>query len=134
MLSLLRAIIVTLLSGVLGIVGRLLKSDVHSGSRSAGNNAAGAGEGRNGQNSGNPKTVTDVNFLPEFPRPARLDYLLSLPPASREDQLKHAWNPEDRSLNIYVMVSLLAPYFLFLNFHILPMRNAFLVWRGSVLE
>jgi len=35
-------------------------------------------------------------------RPARLDLLLDLPPAPREVQVKHAWNPNDRSLNIFV--------------------------------
>lgn len=38
----------------------------------------------------------------DFQRPGRLDVLLDMPPAQREQQLKHAWNPEDRSLNIFV--------------------------------
>lgn len=35
-------------------------------------------------------------------RPARLDLLLDMPPASQEVQVKHAWSQEDRSLNIFV--------------------------------
>lgn len=38
----------------------------------------------------------------DLQRPARLDMLLDMPPVSREKQLKHAWNPDDRSLNIFV--------------------------------
>jgi hypothetical protein len=40
----------------------------------------------------------------ELTPPARLDMLLDMPPASKEVQLKHAWNSEDRSLNIFVKV------------------------------
>lgn len=35
-------------------------------------------------------------------RPARLDLLLDMPPASYEVQVKNAWSTEDRSLNIFV--------------------------------
>ncbi|XP_021950693.1 protein gustavus isoform X2 [Folsomia candida] len=38
----------------------------------------------------------------ELTPPARLDMLLDMPHASKEIQLKHAWNSEDRSLNIFV--------------------------------
>jgi len=31
-----------------------------------------------------------------FQRPARLDMLLDMPPASRDIQVKHGWNAEDR--------------------------------------
>jgi hypothetical protein len=41
----------------------------------------------------------------DFARPARLDILLDMPPASRDCQLKHAWNADDRSLNIFVKVN-----------------------------
>lgn len=34
--------------------------------------------------------------------PARLELLLDMPSASRETQVRHSWNTEDRSLNIYV--------------------------------
>ncbi|XP_063467378.1 SPRY domain-containing SOCS box protein 4 isoform X2 [Symphalangus syndactylus] len=35
-------------------------------------------------------------------RPARLDQLLDMPSAGLAVQLRHAWNPEDRSLNVFV--------------------------------
>jgi len=34
--------------------------------------------------------------------PARLDVLLDEPSASREEQINHAWNPADRSLNLFI--------------------------------
>ena len=34
--------------------------------------------------------------------PARLGILLDEPPAGREEQLSHAWNPDDRSLNLFI--------------------------------
>lgn len=37
-----------------------------------------------------------------FTRPARLDVLLDMPPVTREVQVKHSWNSEDRSLNVFV--------------------------------
>jgi SPRY domain-containing SOCS box protein 1/4 len=37
-----------------------------------------------------------------FTRPARLDVLLDMPPVSKEVQVKHSWNAEDRSLNVFV--------------------------------
>ncbi|KAG9333178.1 hypothetical protein JZ751_013385 [Albula glossodonta] len=39
---------------------------------------------------------------PDFCKPARLDLLLDMPAAALEQQLRHAWNSEDRSLNIFV--------------------------------
>lgn len=39
---------------------------------------------------------------PDFFKPARLDLLLDMPPASYEQQLRHAWNSDDRSLNIFI--------------------------------
>ncbi|XP_042521702.1 SPRY domain-containing SOCS box protein 4 [Dipodomys spectabilis] len=39
---------------------------------------------------------------PEAGRPARLDQLLDMPAAGPAVQLRHAWNPEDRSLNVFV--------------------------------
>ncbi|XP_038288445.1 SPRY domain-containing SOCS box protein 4 isoform X2 [Canis lupus familiaris] len=39
---------------------------------------------------------------PEPGRPARLDQLLDMPAAGLAVQLRHAWNPEDRSLNVFV--------------------------------
>ncbi|XP_068172812.1 SPRY domain-containing SOCS box protein 4-like isoform X1 [Antennarius striatus] len=39
---------------------------------------------------------------PDFCRPPRLDLLLDMPSATPETQLRHAWNPDDRSLNVFV--------------------------------
>ena len=39
---------------------------------------------------------------PDFQKPPRLDMLLDLPPAGRDVQLKNSWNPDDRSLNIFI--------------------------------
>jgi len=36
------------------------------------------------------------------PTPVRVDLLLDLPPESKDQQLAQAWNPRDRSLNIFV--------------------------------
>lgn len=43
----------------------------------------------------------------DFSKPARLDVLLDMPPASKETQTSHSWNAEDRSLNIFVKVFLI---------------------------
>lgn len=45
---------------------------------------------------GNNQLSVDVR------RPARLDLLLDLPPAMVEVQALHAWNPDDRSPNVFV--------------------------------
>lgn len=42
------------------------------------------------------KAVVPRELAQEPARPARLDVLLDVPPASRDLQLKHAWNPDDR--------------------------------------
>ncbi len=47
-------------------------------------------------NNNNSKFVSDHQI------PARLEYLLDMPQCSYEHQLKHSWNPDDRSLNIFV--------------------------------
>ncbi|XP_034023728.1 SPRY domain-containing SOCS box protein 4-like [Thalassophryne amazonica] len=39
---------------------------------------------------------------PDLSRPPRLDLLMDMPAVSPEGQLRHAWNPDDRSLNIFV--------------------------------
>ncbi|TKS80023.1 SPRY domain-containing SOCS box protein 4 [Collichthys lucidus] len=39
---------------------------------------------------------------PDFSKPPRLDLLLDMPCAGLETQLRHAWNPDDRSLNIFI--------------------------------
>lgn len=37
-----------------------------------------------------------------IPLPARLELLLDMPPAGPEIQQQHAWNPDDRSLNLFL--------------------------------
>jgi len=58
------------------------------------------------KNSGGVKTVSQPiipwELQTDFVKPARIDILLDMPPASRELQIKHSWNYEDRSLNIFV--------------------------------
>ena len=39
---------------------------------------------------------------PSRPLPAKIDLLLDRPAVGRNVQVEHAWNPEDRSLNIFV--------------------------------
>lgn len=50
------------------------------------------------------KSVVPRELAQDFSRPARLDVLLDMPPASREMQVHHSWNADDRSLNIFVKV------------------------------
>lgn len=53
------------------------------------------------------KPVVPRELAQDFARPARLDILLDMPPATKEMQIKHGWNADDRSLNIFVKVILL---------------------------
>ncbi|KAK3922852.1 Protein gustavus [Frankliniella fusca] len=48
------------------------------------------------------KPVIPRELAQDFQRPARLEILLDMPPATRECQITHAWNADDRSLNIFV--------------------------------
>jgi SPRY domain-containing SOCS box protein 1/4 len=41
-------------------------------------------------------------YHPDFQKPSRLDMLLDMPYAPKEVQHEHAWNADDRSLNIFV--------------------------------
>jgi len=41
-------------------------------------------------------------FLSDCVMPPRLEYLLDMPPCSFATQILHSWNPDDRSLNIFV--------------------------------
>lgn len=50
------------------------------------------------------KPVVPRELAQHFARPPRLDVLLDMPPASRETQIHHSWNANDRSLNIFVKV------------------------------
>ena len=63
--------------------------------------------------SGGIKTVTsrepnykvlnrEIAYNPDYQKPSRLDMLLDMPPVSKEQQSEHGWNPDDRSLNIFV--------------------------------
>ncbi|XP_071449639.1 protein gustavus-like [Hetaerina americana] len=48
------------------------------------------------------KALSPKELAVDSPHPPRLDLLLDMPVAPRELQLKHAWNPNDCSRNIYV--------------------------------
>ncbi|KAG5683042.1 hypothetical protein PVAND_012349 [Polypedilum vanderplanki] len=50
----------------------------------------------------NHKPIIPRELASFFTRPARLDVLLDMPPVTREVQIKHSWNAEDRSLNVFV--------------------------------
>ncbi|ESO09769.1 hypothetical protein HELRODRAFT_92073 [Helobdella robusta] len=50
------------------------------------------------KNLGYERTYFEITY--EWPR--RLDEILSHEPANQEKQLKHSWNPDDRSLNIFI--------------------------------
>ena len=65
--------------------------------------AVGAGVGVGG-GAAAYKSVVPRELAQGFSRPARLDVLLDMPPASRETQIHHSWNADDRSLNIFVKV------------------------------
>ena len=78
--------------------------------RTLGRNRGGAVTNRGVQNSnkdgsreGVPKTLqVQPSPGPKPQLPARLEMLLDMPRASKETQVTHSWNTEDRSLNIYV--------------------------------
>lgn len=65
---------------------------------------AGAGVGVGAGGTMTYKSVVPRELSQDFSRPARLDVLLDMPPASRETQVHHSWNADDRSLNIFVKV------------------------------
>jgi len=44
----------------------------------------------------------DNVYNPDFQKPPRLDMLLDMPPAASNVQVKNSWNPDDRSLNIFI--------------------------------
>jgi len=78
--------------------------------RTLGRNRGGAVTNRGVQNSnkdgsreGVAKTLqVQPSPGPKPQLPARLEMLLDMPRASKETQVSHSWNTEDRSLNIYV--------------------------------
>ncbi len=63
---------------------------------------------------------------PRLPLPPQLDLALDRPVAGREEQGRHAWNPEDRSLNIFVKEEDE------LTFHRLDGRTSKRITEGSV--
>lgn len=52
--------------------------------------------------SGYKSLARDTVYNPDFQKPARLDALLEMPSASKDQVEKHSWNADDRSLNIFV--------------------------------
>ncbi|KAL8571959.1 SPRY domain-containing SOCS box protein 1 [Nucella lapillus] len=49
------------------------------------------------------KNITrEPAFNPDYQKPTRLDALLDMPSVGWDLQFKHSWNPDDRSLNIFV--------------------------------
>lgn len=60
------------------------------------------GDHHSSSSAANHKPIIPRELASFFTRPARLDVLLDMPPVSREVQIKHSWNAEDRSLNVYV--------------------------------
>lgn len=48
------------------------------------------------------KPVIPKELAVDFIKPNRIDILLDMPPAPKDIQLKHSWNADDRSLNIFV--------------------------------
>lgn len=48
------------------------------------------------------KPIIPRELATDFVKPPRIDILLDMPPVTKEIQLKHSWNSEDRSLNIFV--------------------------------
>ncbi|XP_076065542.1 splA/ryanodine receptor domain and SOCS box containing gustavus isoform X3 [Oratosquilla oratoria] len=67
------------------------------GQKVTGMKSVGRGEG-----SLQPRLTRELAMSPDYTRPKRLDLLLDMPPVPREVCLKHAWNADDRSLNIFV--------------------------------
>ncbi|KZC11477.1 SPRY domain-containing SOCS box protein 1, partial [Dufourea novaeangliae] len=83
-------------------MGQKVSGGVKSVTRESGagtGNAIGAGAGGG---TVAYKPVVPRELAQDFSRPARLDVLLDMPPASRETQVHHSWNADDRSLNIFV--------------------------------
>ncbi|KAK3104874.1 hypothetical protein FSP39_012176 [Pinctada imbricata] len=44
----------------------------------------------------------DMVYNPDYQKPSRLDMLLDMPSPTKDAQVNHSWNPDDRSLNIFV--------------------------------
>ncbi|XP_051155297.1 protein gustavus isoform X2 [Leptopilina boulardi] len=82
-------------------MGQKLSGSVKSLTRDSSVSAQG-GVGAGGGAAIGYKPVVPRELAQDLSRPARLDVLLDMPPASRETQIHHSWNADDRSLNIFV--------------------------------
>ncbi|TGZ53329.1 protein gustavus [Temnothorax curvispinosus] len=84
-------------------MGQKISGGVKSMSRESGAGAGGGvGVGGGNNNTTYTRSVVPRELAQDFARPPRLDVLLDMPPASRETQVHHSWNADDRSLNIFV--------------------------------
>ncbi|XP_011333065.2 protein gustavus isoform X4 [Ooceraea biroi] len=83
-------------------MGQKISGGVKSMSRESGAGAGGGVGVGGGNNTTYTRSVVPRELAQDFSRPARLDVLLDMPPASRETQVHHSWNANDRSLNIFV--------------------------------
>jgi len=72
-------------------MGGNVSRGIRHSTRDGGSGGRGGGQPTKGGNTGG-----------EVKMPARLEMLLDMPYVNRETQVKHAWNSEDRSLNIFV--------------------------------
>ncbi|CAD6227558.1 GSCOCG00001242001-RA-CDS [Cotesia congregata] len=82
-------------------MGQKLSGGVKSVTRESGA-GTGGGVGIGGGGAVAYKPVVPREIAQDFSRPTRLDVLLDMPPASKDTQIHHGWNGEDRSLNIFV--------------------------------
>ncbi|KAG8042556.1 hypothetical protein G9C98_005190 [Cotesia typhae] len=82
-------------------MGQKLSGGVKSVTRESGA-GTGGGVGIGGGGAVAYKPVVPREIAQDFFRPTRLDVLLDMPPASKDTQIHHGWNGEDRSLNIFV--------------------------------
>lgn len=82
-------------------MGQKISGVLKSVARESGT-GAGGGVGVGGGGAVTYKPVVPRELAQDLSRPARLDVLLDMPPASRETQVHHSWNADDRSLNIFV--------------------------------
>jgi len=78
-------------SGTVRKMGGNVSRGIRHSTRDGGSGGRGSGQPAKGGSSG-----------AEVKMPARLEMLLDMPTVSRDTQVKHAWNSEDRSLNIFV--------------------------------
>ncbi|KAF2368396.1 SPRY domain [Trinorchestia longiramus] len=70
--------------------------------KSSGLKTVGRGGAAEGAGSTQSRFTRELAMAQDLARPKRLDMLLDMPPAPREVAMKHSWDPDDRSLNIFV--------------------------------